>query len=211
MLSNPLTLAIIGITAVTSIIAFSNRELFDRMKFNPFSVLHSNQYWRFFTYGLLHADWIHLFVNMWVLWIFGDVVEQYYREYLGVKWAMMYILLYVGGIMLSVLPSFGKHKNNPGYSSVGASGAVSSVLFASILFVPTGKIYLFLIPIGIPAFIFGVLYLVYSWYAAKRGRGNIGHDAHFWGAVFGVVFTIAAKPQVAIDFWSQIAFFLKLG
>jgi membrane associated rhomboid family serine protease len=98
--------------------------------------------------------------------------------------------------MLSVLPSFGKYKNDPGYNAVGASGAVSAVVFASILFVPLGKIYLFFIPIGIPAFIFGGLYLIYSAYMAKRGGDNIGHDAHFWGALFGFVYTIAIKPKV---------------
>ena len=210
MFSNPLTLAIIGITAVTSLIAFSNRELFDRMKFNPFAAKHSRQYWRFFTYALLHADWMHLIINMWVLWSFGRVVEGAYSSNFGQKWVLMYLLLYIGGVMMSVLPSFGKHKNNPAYNAVGASGAVSAVVFASILFLPTGTIRLFPIPIGIPAFVFGVLYLVYSWYMGKRGRGNIGHDAHFWGAIFGIVFTIVSKPRVALYFWSQVSGLLGL-
>lgn len=209
MVSNPLTLAIVGITAVTSIIAFSNRDAFDRMKFNPFSVKHSKQYWRFFTYGLLHADWIHLFINMMVLWSFGGVIEQAYSLIFGIKWILMYLLLYVGGIMLSVLPSFGKHKNDPLYNAVGASGAVSAVVFSSILFAPLGSIRFFFIPIDIPAFIFGALYLVYSYIMARRGKGNIGHDAHFWGAVYGILFTIISKPVVAQYFWSQIKDFFN--
>ena len=112
--------------------------------------------------------------------------------------------------MLSVLPSFGKHKDDPAYNAVGASGAVSAVVFASILFVPLGKIYLFFVPIGIPAFIFGGLYLIYSAYMAKRAKDNIGHDAHFWGALFGIVFTIALKPKIFLYFIDQIARFIGL-
>ena len=209
LIENPVTLVIVCATALTSVIAFSNRDLFDKWKFNPYQAKHSRQYWRFFTYGLLHADFIHLFINMFVLWSFGAVVEQYYGELFHQKWILMYLLLYIGGIMLSVLPSFGKHKNDPAYNAVGASGAVSAVVFASILLYPTGKIFLFFIPIGIPAFIFGFLYLIYSWIMAKRGRGNIGHDAHFWGAIFGVLFTIASKPIVAKYFWLQIMNFFS--
>jgi membrane associated rhomboid family serine protease len=210
MLESPVTAAIIGITAVTSILAFANRDLFDRMKFNPYAAKHSRQYWRFFSYGLLHADWIHLLINMMVLWSFGEVVELSYKIVFDVRASLMYLLLYIGGIMLSVLPSFGKHKNNPYYNAVGASGAVSAVVFASILFAPAGKIYMFFIPVGIPAFIFGILYLVYSYIMAKRGRGNIGHDAHFWGAVYGVVFTIIAKPEIAVYFWQTISGYLGI-
>ncbi|MEI6764901.1 MAG: rhomboid family intramembrane serine protease [Bacteroidota bacterium] len=209
--SATVTIIIIIITAIVSIIGFSNREVFFRLKFNPFNALHSKQYYRFFTYGLLHADWMHLLINMFVLYSFGTVVESFYKhpEIFAEKGILYYILLYVGGICLSVLPSFGKQKNNPVYNAVGASGAVSAVVFASILFAPLNKIYLFFIPIGVPAFIFGILYLVYSWYMAKRGKGNIGHDAHFWGAVYGVVFTICLKPMLALYFYDQVRMFFQ--
>ena len=111
---------------------------------------------------------------------------------------------------MSVLPSFGKHKNDPYYNAVGASGAVSAVVFASILFNPTNKITIFPVPIGIPSFIFGILYLIYSAYMGKRGKDNIGHDAHFWGAVYGVVFTIALEPRVGLFFIHEIRTFLGL-
>lgn len=208
--SNPLTLTLVGITVATSLIAFSRRDIFDRWKFNPYLVKHHRQFWRFFTYALLHADFIHLFINMMVLWSFGDVVEQVYGVIFGPRWILMYLLLYIGGVMLSVMFSFGKHKNHPEYNAVGASGAVSAVVFASILFAPTGKIYLFFIPIGIPAFIFGVLYLVYSWFAGRRGRSNIGHDAHFWGAIYGMAFTLAAWPKTALHFWREISLFFGI-
>ena len=106
--------------------------------------------------------------------------------------------------MLSVAPAFGKHKNDVFYNAVGASGAVSAVLFASIILYPAGKIMLFLIPIPIPAPVFGVLYVAYEYYMGKRGGDNIGHDAHLWGAVFGVVFTIALKPALLLNFLEQI-------
>jgi membrane associated rhomboid family serine protease len=197
-------LFIIILTVAISIFALSNHDVFYRLKFNAFLVLHSKQWYRFFTYGFVHAGWMHLFVNMFVLYSFGNVVVAYYVEIFGLKGYYYFVLLYVGAIMMSTLPSFGKHKNDPGYNAVGASGAVSAVVFASILFVPLGKIYMFFIPIGIPAFIFGGLYLIYSAYMAKRGSDNIGHDAHFWGALFGVVFTIAIKPKVFLFFIDQI-------
>ena len=201
-------LTIIILTVAISILALNNNDIFYRLKFNPFLALHSKQWYRFFTYGFVHAGWMHLFINMFVLYSFGNVVIEYYVAIFGLKGYYYFVLLYVGAIMLSVLPSFGKYKNDPGYNAVGASGAVSAVVFASILFVPLGKIYLFFIPIGIPAFIFGGLYLVYSAYMAKRGGDNIGHDAHFWGALFGIVYTIALKPKIFLFFIDQIAGFL---
>jgi membrane associated rhomboid family serine protease len=201
-------LTIIILIVAISILALNNNEIFYRLKFNPFLALHSTQWYRFFTYGFVHAGWMHLFINMFVLYSFGNVVIEYYIAIFGLKGYYYFVLLYIGAIMLSVLPSFGKHKNDPGYNAVGASGAVSAVVFASILFVPLGKIYLFFIPIGIPAFIFGGLYLIYSAYMAKRGGDNIGHDAHFWGALFGIVYTIALKPKIFLYFIDQILSFL---
>jgi membrane associated rhomboid family serine protease len=104
--------------------------------------------------------------------------------------------LYIGGAALSTLPSYGKHKDDYSYTAVGASGAVSAVVFASIIFDPWSKLIIFPIPIGIPAILFGFLYLIYSWYMGKKNIDNVGHDAHFWGAVFGFVFTIILKPAL---------------
>ncbi|MCK9613135.1 MAG: rhomboid family intramembrane serine protease [Bacteroidales bacterium] len=203
-------LIIIAITSVVSIIAMQNHEWFYRLRFNPYLALTSKQWYRFITYGLIHAGWMHLLINMFVLYSFGDVVLQYYVYLFEAKGYYYFALLYVGAIMISVLPSFGKHKNNPYYNAVGASGAVSAVVFASILFAPMGKIYLFFIPFGIPAFIFGVLYLIYSAVMAKRGKDNIGHDAHFWGAVFGIIFTIILKPAIALYFFDQVKTFFGM-
>ncbi len=199
-----LNIAIIAVTVLVSIYAFYNHEVFDRMKFTPYAIRHHGQGWRFFSYGLVHADWIHLFINMFVLYSFGKAVVDAYHFLFDVKGYFFYILLYAGGVVFSVLFDYGKYKEDAYYSAVGASGAVSAVLFASILVYPTGSVYLFPIPFPIPSAIFGVLYLVYSAVMARRGQGNIGHSAHFWGAVFGLVFTIALKPRLAMSFLDQI-------
>ncbi len=206
---NPVTLSLMLLTTITSVIAFGNRDFFDRWKFNPYSIKSGRQAWRFLTYGALHADMMHLFINMIVLWSFGDMVEQVFRYAFHARGPFLYLLLYLGAVIVSVLPSYYKNRNNPHYNAVGASGAVSAVVFASILFAPTGRIYLFFIPIGIPAFIFGLLYLLYSYIMARKSRGNIGHDAHFWGAVFGLVYCITCKPAFVLKFWHQVLGFLN--
>lgn len=190
------TLIIIFTTAIVSVIAFSNREIFRRLAFNAYDIKHFKNPYRFLSYALIHADWVHLLINMMVLFSFGRVVETYYDIVFGVKGWFYFLLLYVSSIAISALPSFGKHKDDFTYTAVGASGAVSAVLFASIIFDPLSKIYLFMIPFGIPAAVFGVLYLAYSWYMAKRNIDNVGHDVHFWGAVYGFAFTIALKPSL---------------
>jgi membrane associated rhomboid family serine protease len=199
-----MVLTIIIITVLISVVAFNSNDLFYRLKFSPFLILHSKQWYRFFTYGMVHAGWMHLLINMFVLYSFSNSVLEAYTYFFYVKGYFYFALLYIGGLVFSVTPAFGKHKNHPEYNAVGASGAVSAIVFASILFEPLSKIYLFFIPIGIPAFIFGVIYLVYSFYMAKNARDNIGHDAHFWGAVYGVIYTIAIKPTIVLAFWEQI-------
>ena len=199
-----MTYIIIGITVLISFVAFNKPEIFDRLKFNAYAIHERKEWYRFFSYGLVHGDWMHLFINMFVLYSFGDVVEQFYSFHFQLKAYAYFLLLYIGGIAFSTLFDYGKYKNDISYNAVGASGAVSAIVFASIILFPAGKIFLFFIPIGIPSPIFGLLYLVYSAYMAKKGKDNIGHSAHFWGAIYGVIFTIAIKPEFALDFISQI-------
>ena len=199
-----ITIIIIAITAIVSVIAFSNHELFRRLAFNAYDIKHFKNSYRFLSYALIHADWIHLLVNMMVLYSFGRIVETYYEFYFGLKGTFYYLLLYVGGAAISTLPSYGKHKDDYSYTAVGASGAVSAVLFASIVFMPLGKITIFPIPIGIPAILFGPLFLIYSAYMGKKNIDNVGHDAHFWGAIFGVVFTAALKPALIVGMYNML-------
>lgn len=199
-----ITIFIILITVIISIVAFSNPELFYRLKFNAWLIHHERQYHRFFTYGFIHADWMHLFVNMFVLYSFGRAVEQMFGFHFGPWASMLYLVLYAGGIILSTLASYLKQRNNEYYNAVGASGAVSAVLFSSIIMNPSMPIIFIFFPVPIPAWIFGILYLVYSAYMARKGTDNIGHDAHFWGAVFGLVFTIALNPSFISSFIQNI-------
>jgi membrane associated rhomboid family serine protease len=200
-----MTIFIIAITVLVSVICFSNRNLFSRLTYSPFGIRYNKEGYRFFSYALVHADIVHLLVNMFVLYSFGSVVEYFYTGIFGVKGYLYFALLYLGGVVLSVTPAYSKHKDNPSYSAVGASGAVSAVVFASIIFNPLAPIGILFIPFNVPAIIFGTLYLVYSAYMTGKAVDNVGHDAHFWGAVFGILFTIALKPALAGNFYQTIA------
>jgi len=200
-----MTIFLIALTVLISILAFNRRDIFDKLKFNAYYIHKDKDWYRFLSYGLIHADWTHLLINMFVLYSFGEIVEQFFIYYFEFKGYVYFLLLYLGGIGFSTLFDYRKYKNDIYYNAVGASGAVSAVVFASILLYPAGKIFLFFIPIGIPAPIFGILYLVYSAYSAKKGTGNIGHSAHFWGAIFGIVFTVAINPSFFLLFVDYLA------
>ena len=195
---------IIAATVITSIMAWNNADLFYKLKFNPFLANERKEYWRLVSYGLIHADWLHLAINMFVLYSFGNVVIQYFDFLFPGKSIFFYLILYIGGLAISVAPAFGKHKNNSMYNAVGASGAVSAVLFSSIVFSPMNKIYLFPIPFGVPAVVFGILYLIYSAYMNKKAKDNVGHDAHFWGGIYGFLLTFALKPDLFSHFINEI-------
>ena len=199
-----MTIFIIIITVIISIWAFNNREVFDKLIFNAYQIKHHKEGWRFFSYALIHDGWSHLIINMLVLYSFGDVVEIFLKFYFGTKSYIYFFLLYIGGIIFSILFDFYKNKDNVYYNAVGASGAVSAIVFSSIILYPGGSIYLFFIPIPIPSAIFGILYLVYSAYMGKRAKDNVGHNAHFWGAIFGVIFIIILKPKLFLIFLEQI-------
>jgi membrane associated rhomboid family serine protease len=182
-----------------------NATLFHRLSFSPWLIHEKQQSWRFVSYGLIHAGWMHLAVNMFVLYSFGRHVEESFQLIFGsTKGLLFYALLYIGGILFSTLYDYAKHKSDIYYNAVGASGAVAAVLFSSIIITPTSSLFVFPIPFPVPAYIFGVLYLLYSMYMGKKGQDNIGHNAHFYGAVFGLVFTLIAEPDLANMFWLQL-------
>lgn len=187
-----ITLIIVIITTLISITAFNNSKMVDDLIFYPPSVSQNNQWYRFFSCGLIHADWGHLIFNMLALYLFGRHLEVYFGYAFGTKGKIIFLLMYVLALAVSVLPTYIKHKNNYYYRSLGASGAVSAVIFSSILFNPVAGIGLFFIPIYVAGFVFGFIYLLISHYLDKRGGDNINHSAHIWGAIFGIVFTIVA-------------------
>jgi membrane associated rhomboid family serine protease len=171
---------------------------------NPYAVVHKQQYYRLITSGFIHNGYVHLLFNMITLYFFGDVIEQIFRYYYGGSGIFYFLLLYFLGMLVADIPSLIKYRNQPNYNSLGASGAVSAVVFASILFNPTAKICVFLPILCLPGFIFGVLFLLYSYYQGKRMADNINHDAHLYGALLGVVFSIIMEPTIIVSFFDQI-------
>ena len=200
-----ITLIIIAVTAIVSILCFTGTVNINDMMFNAANVWHRKQWYRMLSYGLVHSGWGHLFFNMLTLYFFGTVVEQYFgAAFGGTVGIVLYIVLYVSAIPVSTVGDLIKYKDSPGHNAVGASGAVSAVLFASILFEPKMGIYIYLIPIPVPGYIFAPLYLLYCWYMAKRNMDNIGHTAHFWGAVYGLVFPLICRLDIFNHFLSQL-------
>ncbi len=192
-----ITVIIIAITCIVSILCFNGTLNGNKLIFNAYQVWHRKEWYRMLTSGIIHSGWGHLFFNMLTLYFFGRVVEQYFSAaFGGVPGAVLYVVLYVSALAISSLGDLVKYRDNWNYNALGASGAVSAVLFASILFAPKMGIYIYLIPIPVPGYIFAPLYLLYCWYMAKRNMDNIGHTAHFWGAVYGILFPILCKPDV---------------
>jgi membrane associated rhomboid family serine protease len=197
-----ITLIIILITCGVSFMAWNNTELYNKLIFNPYIIFHKNEWYRLFSSALLHADIPHLVINMFVLYSFGSFIEQVYDLYIPGGLAL-YVAMYILAIGAANIKTLIENKNNVWYNAVGASGAVSAVVFAFVLFAPIEKILFFGI-IPIPAFLYGLLYLVYSQYMSKKASDNIGHDAHFFGAVFGFVFTGLLRPELFQMFVSKI-------
>lgn len=214
-----ITIIIIIITALVSISAFSSDKIYNDLIFYPPAVTHQRQWYRFFSCGLIHADWMHLIFNMYAFYGFGRAVEGAFSNILfQEKGKLFYMLMYISALGFSLLPTYLKHKDDSYYRSLGASGAVSAVIFAYFLLAPVAPVGFLFLPesLGIPGFIFGFLYLGISSYLDKRGGGNINHSAHIWGALYGVAFVIIMAavfsdyPVLRI-FVEQIKNYLHLG
>lgn len=199
-MSLTITIIIILITCAVSLTLMNNPRGRERLIFHPVTIKQSGHWHRFLSSGFIHADLPHLAINMFVFWSFGTAIEQYYFPQVFGDSAIPYFLaLYFGGIVVSSIPSYVRHHNDPRYAALGASGGVASVVFAVILFAPWQNLYLYGV-VGIPQIIAGVLYLVYSWYKDKRATDNIGHLAHLTGAVWGFVFTALMEPRLFTRF-----------
>ncbi|MFT6715424.1 MAG: membrane associated rhomboid family serine protease [Saprospiraceae bacterium] len=201
------TLIIIIFTAFITFSAFKDHALRSKLIFHPYTVYGKKEWFRLISHGFIHADNSHAFFNLFALWMFGTNVEAYFGQYFGGKATLYFIILYVGGIVAASLISLEKHKNNPSYSALGASGAVSAVVFSAIVMEPKMQMGLIFFPVMIDGWIFGLLYLAYSTYMSKKATDNIGHDAHIWGAVFGFLITIAFRPEFLTEFLDQIKIF----
>ncbi|MFY9308755.1 MAG: rhomboid family intramembrane serine protease [Bacteroidia bacterium] len=200
-----ITLIIIVITVAVSLICMDNETMKGKLMFNAYMIHKHRQWYRLFSSGIIHADWMHLAFNMYSLYIFGKTAEAFYFNLFGAKGILLYIVLYVSAIAMASFYSYEKNKNNIYYNALGASGAVSAIIFAFIIIAPKAELGFVLLPgIDIPAYLFGLIFLGIEYYLGKRGQSNIGHDAHFWGAIYGAVFTIALKPSLVSNFIQQI-------
>jgi membrane associated rhomboid family serine protease len=206
----PITLIIIIATVILSIKAFNQPELKFKWVFYPFKIKRENQIYRVVSHMFIHGDYMHLFFNMFVLFSFGGLMEGEFGDYFGsgLGKVHLFILYFVGGLASSIWP-YSRNLDNPNYMSLGASGAVSAVLFAAILWIPGQPLYLMFIPIGIPAWIVGILYLGFEYYMSKKGGTGIAHDAHFGGAVFGIAYVLFINFDKGSAFISYILEFIS--
>lgn len=193
------TLGIIVLTGLVSWLAFSNEKLLQRLLLWPPAVTRGREYHRFVSYGFVHGDFMRLLFNMITLYFFGGRVEALVNEVLG-PWG--FVGFYLSALVVSALPSYLRHRHDPNYATLGASGAVSAVLFAFILFYPWATIYVYVIPV--PAIIFAALYVGYSVYAERQQADRINHSAHLAGAAYGVLFTLLMEPRVLGHFWQSL-------
>jgi membrane associated rhomboid family serine protease len=202
-----ITVILIVITVGASLYAWNKPEVLQKWIFNPYAVYTRREYWRFVTSGFIHQDYMHLFFNMFTLYFFGSVIEQYYTYLSGpTTGVILYVGMYLLAIVVSDITTYVKHRHEPSYNSLGASGGVAAVVFSAIMFDPTSNIYIFAL-IPIPGFILGVLFIIYSYQRSRQMRDRINHDAHLFGAVFGVAFTIIIEPNVVGHFINEISNF----
>ena len=198
-MGGPMTLLLVGATVLVSWMAFNNRRLIERLLLWPPAIDRHHQYDRLVTHGFVHADWQHLLFNMITLFFFGTYAEQVFVQYIG---ALGFVLFYLSAILVAILPTYLRHRHDPRYRSLGASGAVSAVLFAFILFNPWSLIFVFFLPV--PAILYAVFYVGYSIWMDRQGTDNVNHSAHLWGAGYGVLFTLMMEPRVGSHFLAAL-------
>ncbi|SHK00379.1 Rhomboid family protein [Reichenbachiella agariperforans] len=199
-----ITLILIVITVGISYFGFQNPSLQYRLMFNPVHIEQNKQWYRLISSGFVHSNWVHLGFNMFTFYFFGRFVEQIFVSIKGSAGSLYFIGFYILAIIVSDLPSLIKHRGNINYNSLGASGGVSAMVFSSILFFPINPICLYGF-VCIPGFILGALYLIYSYMKGKNMSDNVNHNAHLFGAVFGLIFSVLIRPSVLMEFVQQIA------
>jgi membrane associated rhomboid family serine protease len=200
-------------TVAISIIAMYNEAYMEKLIFHPYTAHQHNEWYRFVSSGFIHADFIHLAFNMFSFYMFGDYVEQYFKMIFGSSGSTLYIVLYISSLVVCLIPTYLNHYKQYNYQSLGASGAVSAIVFVGIFLQPTMQIGFFFIPPIIPGFIFGPIYLGLTAYLSKNGQGGINHSAHLWGSIYGVVFLIVTSYfignyNVLSSFIEQIKIYL---
>ena len=212
----PITFLIIAVTVFVSWRLMDRPQGKRELMLHPYSVFGRPDPKLLLTHAFVHRDWIHLIFNMYVLYMFGQVMEIQFLALASFKgWSLttgrlLYLGLYFGSVLSATAPALYKHRENPYYFSLGASGGVSGIVLAFVLFYPFTELLLFFI-IPMPALLAGVLFFAYEYAMSKRGGSGIAHDAHLGGAIFGLLFTIGLYPQAALDFWMQVKEVLGMG
>ncbi len=201
--TNSLSFLIMAVTVGISLLAWQKPAWLDAMMMSPYRIDRKKEYWRFITSGFIHADFAHLFFNLFSFYFFGTQLEYIFGIIFPGFGGEVFILFYLLAILVADLPTYFKQRNNPYFNSLGASGAVSAVIFAGIMFFPTEKIYLFGF-VGIPGFIYAGLFTWYSIAMDRRGRDYVNHSAHLFGGLFGVLFITLTRPSTWVEFFSQI-------
>lgn len=204
---SPITILLIAVTSIFSYLGFTNQSLQDKTIMWPYYVKRKNEYYRMITSGFLHADWMHLIFNMFTLYFFGRNIEILFAAY-GLGGNLSYIALYLTSLIVADIPGYLKHQDDYGYRALGASGAVSAVVFAAIVFSPWTSIYLYG-AIRISATVYAALFIFYSVYMDKKGGDNINHNAHLWGAVYGLIFTLILIAAIQPELFNGIVEELK--
>ncbi|RME96894.1 MAG: rhomboid family intramembrane serine protease [Bacteroidetes bacterium] len=206
-----MTIIIVIMTSLISWQAFNNPMMRAKLLFRPVDIKQRGEWYRFVSSGLIHADFAHLLINMYVLWMFGEIVEQYFTQVIfGEIWGRIaYLLFYFSAVVVASIPSYLRYRDFSGYSALGASGATSALVFAYIIIQPWSGLTLIFLPFfSIPAIVMGVAYLWYSHYMDKRGTDHIGHNAHFTGAIYGVIFVLVAaaifEPRLLEVIWANL-------
>lgn len=197
------TLILVIVTSLLTLYAWNNQQIQAKWIFNPYTVNRNREYHRFLTSGFIHGSWLHLIFNMFVLYMFGKNIEYVFQYIFGDLGLVLYVFMYLAAIVVSEIPTYLKNKDNPGYNSLGASGGTAAILFSYILFDPTQSLCLYGL-LCFPGVVWGALYIVYSVYMGKKQMDNINHDAHLWGGLFGIGFTILVYPNVVITFFQQL-------
>lgn len=202
-----ITVILICITVALSFYTFKKAELQGRLMMNPYQIRTKGQYYRFLSSGFIHRDHMHLLWNMFSFYFFGTSVERDLSALFGEAGVYYFIALYLSAIVISDIPTYLKNRNKPSYNSLGASGGVGSVIFVFIILEPLQLICLY-IAFCMPGFIFGVGYMIYTYYQGRKANDNINHDAHLYGALYGLLFCIVVYPASLMLFYEQVRYWV---
>ncbi len=201
-----ITYTFLAIIVVFSLYCFNSKDAMHKYMFHPYSIFHYKEHYRFLTHAFIHGDMMHLAFNCLTLYSIGLSLEEvYFPELFGDKLGKIYyVILFTGGIYAASITEYYRNKNNESYSSLGASGAISSVIFCWIIVAPKGELAFFFLP-SMSGWIIGLILLGVSFYLIRRKKttdynDNISHESHFWGAIFGLVFILIVKPSAYASF-----------